>query len=95
MEEVVSNVVNHGRASRDSTIAFALEANEDAVRVSIVDHGTPFDPRRHSPADQEPKRSREGGWGWPIILAWCSVEDYRRENDRNHLTLLMRTEAPG
>ncbi len=91
-EELVTNVVNHGRAASDSKISYSFEADADAVRISIIDRGAPFDPRQGRPAPSSPRRAREGGWGWPMILSWCRVEDYRREEDQNHLLLKMPVE---
>lgn len=95
VEELVTNVVNHGRVTADSKISYGFEAEADAVKISITDRGAPFDPRSGATDKPGPNRTREGGWGWPIILAWCHIEDYRREDDRNHLLLRMPAEFKG
>lgn len=91
-EELVTNVIAHGRVAPDSRIRFAFEACADAVRVSLSDAGAAFDPRCLAESEVRgatPLPEREGGWGWPIILAWCKVVSYRREDGRNHLELEM------
>lgn len=85
VEELVTNVVSHGRAPGDSVITFAFEAAPGAVSISMSDAGAPFDPRE----PLGPRTEREGGWGWPIIMAWCRIAAYRRADDRNHLELTM------
>ena len=88
VEELVSNVVAHGRPASDSMIAFAFEAAPGAVSISLSDAGAPFDPRE----PLGPRTEREGGWGWPIIMAWCRITAYRRADGRNYLELTMPAE---
>ena len=93
VEELVSNVIDHGRPAPDSVITFTFEAVPEAVRISLGDAGAPFDPRE----PLGPRTEGEGGWGWPIIMAWCRVAAYRRADGRNRLELTMPADfdAPG
>jgi anti-sigma regulatory factor (Ser/Thr protein kinase) len=93
VEELITNIVSHGRPAPDSTIEYQYARHGDAVRISLTDSGVAFDPRampEFSP-DAAIDEGQEGGWGWPVIFRWCELESYCRNDDRNQIVLVMRT----
>ena len=92
VEELVTNIVTHGMSVQGSTIDYEFAAENGAVHVIMADSGVPFDPRAlmHPAIDPEPQLDQEGGWGWPLIFRWCDLDDYRRAEGRNVLTLTLK-----
>jgi anti-sigma regulatory factor (Ser/Thr protein kinase) len=90
LEEAVANAALHGfpdgRSGRITVRARHLPAE---VILEIEDNGIPFDPTAAAPRphaktldDVEP-----GGWGLGLIRAYCQTIAYRREDERNRLSL--------
>jgi serine/threonine-protein kinase RsbW len=78
LEEVVSNVVRHGKGADYVRIRASCEG--DAVRLTIEDNGTPFDPF----AAAEPNRftsvseAKLGGQGIPLVKRLSRSVHYQR-----------------
>ena len=91
IEELITNIISHGQPAHGSTIEYRYDYRDGAVRIHLADAGIPFDPRQMPgcTANAVIDREREGGWGWPVILKWCELVEYRREDGRNHLELLL------
>ena len=90
MEEVVANILTHGKPPSDSLIDLQLKAGSDRVEITVRDAGAAFDPRTDIPVASRDRATRgdvEGGAGWPMILEWCVVDAYERDGGLNHLTL--------
>lgn len=87
VEELVTNAVLHGRPPASSKIAYRFALGSEGIEIRLDDPGAPFDPRNVPPAVAG--RKKEGGFGWPIILTWCRIQDYQREDRRNRLVLVM------
>jgi anti-sigma regulatory factor (Ser/Thr protein kinase) len=92
VEEGVANLVMHGAAApgRDSSeVALYAAADADAVRVTIEDACTPFDPLHVSP----PRRpanladAQEGGLGIHLMRQYARTIGYESMGGRNKLTL--------
>jgi anti-sigma regulatory factor (Ser/Thr protein kinase) len=91
VEEAVTNVILYaypGRTGQPISIRFEAEAQR--VKVVICDSGIPFDPTRLVPPDLKlPLESRPiGGLGTFLLKELMSEVQYRREGDRNILTLI-------
>jgi serine/threonine-protein kinase RsbW len=88
-EEVVSNVIRHGRAE-EMSVALACESGASTIVLTFEDAGPPFDPLEH-PAPVLPKSLEEaplGGLG--LLLARKASTDLRYErtpDQRNRLTV--------
>ena len=95
LDELFSNVVKYGyegaaaegRAQGHIEVALSLEA--DRLIIEFVDDGCPFDPLTSPPPDLDrPVEERLiGGVGIAIVLALVDEVDYRRDGNRNRLTL--------
>ena len=90
LNEVVANILQHGGGHPMRPIEIALERTVDAVRMTIADHGRPFNPLDH-PAQELPaslEAARAGGLGIHLVRTYATHVQYRRDDDRNMLTLV-------
>jgi serine/threonine-protein kinase RsbW len=86
-DEVVTNIVNHGRPSGD--VDAVIRFGEETTLV-FEDDGVAFDPRTQPAPPAATRRAdlRIGGLGLVIVRDLCSRVDYERTADqRNRLTL--------
>ncbi|WP_374443936.1 ATP-binding protein [Stella sp.] len=92
IEEAASNVIRHGYAAGGRAGSVSLERRGDAVTVEIVDDGPPFDPLAVAPPDVDaPLMERDiGGLGVEMMRKMTDRQSYRRDGDRNRLTLVKR-----
>ena len=95
LDEVVSNVIKYGRAGdSDGAINVSLVREGGRLTVEVSDDGIAFNPLDALPPDLDlPIMERPvGGLGIHIVRALTETAAYRRENDRNHLTMTMRVQ---
>ncbi len=97
VEELITNIVTHGSPPERTTVDYEFCRIGDAVRICVSDSGAAFDPMSlpEQPANTVICTDKEGGWGWRVILKWCALEDYRRDGDRNHVSLLLDPSRSG
>ena len=92
--EAATNVVRHAYGGRGGRLELELARDGNALAISVVDSGVPFDPTRlpapREPDPGDPSTWPEGGMGLPIIRASCDDLRYRSEGGRNRLTLHLR-----
>jgi serine/threonine-protein kinase RsbW len=91
LDELVANTVLHG-LSADVRATILIRITLDAVRfgMEISDPGRPFDPLHEAPApdlDSPLEQRRIGGLGVYFVRKMMDDVTYRREGDRNVLTL--------
>lgn len=90
LEELVLNVMTHGRHPGMEQIQVTLVSEDDAVAIEIVDDGLPFDPLHDAPAPDltsEIEDRRVGGLGVFLVLDMADEVNYTHEHGKNHLTL--------
>jgi anti-sigma regulatory factor (Ser/Thr protein kinase) len=91
VHEAVENVVRHGCAGgAGHRIQLSLHSDGQVVEVVVEDDGVAFDPRT-LPAPQAPQRIEDvvpGGQGVHLIRHFTDEVRYRREGNRNVLTLV-------
>jgi anti-sigma regulatory factor (Ser/Thr protein kinase) len=93
VEELASNVVNHGTAGADGatavSVAIALEA--EGVRLVVEDDGRAFDPLSlPTPDTDQPLESRRiGGLGVHLSRQVARSLAYAREGGRNRVVALL------
>jgi serine/threonine-protein kinase RsbW len=88
VEELVTNIVEHGAPPPDSEITIELSAMGADIGLILSDEGTYFDLRTaDAPAKLPPVRG--GGAGIALVLSWSNVIDYARIDGRNVLTLII------
>ncbi len=91
LEEIVLNTIDHGHHNDLQDIDIILTSEEDALTIEITDNGLPFDPRNASlnrsldaPLEERPI----GGLGLYLVNTLMDKLHYKREEGRNHLTLV-------
>jgi anti-sigma regulatory factor (Ser/Thr protein kinase) len=99
LTELVTNVISYayptGAQVPEDAVAVRLVRKAGEVSVEITDRGVEFDPVTYVP--DAPARSlddaRIGGRGLLLVHKFAAQLRYRREQDRNRLTLSFPTPA--
>jgi anti-sigma regulatory factor (Ser/Thr protein kinase) len=89
-EEALVNVINYAYPNKYGNIEITYEVKEDRrFVVEIIDWGIPFDPLSLPKPDVEApiEKRKVGGLGVYLIRTIMDEVSYRREQDRNILTL--------
>lgn len=86
LDEVASNVVKHSGAASFEVDA---EISSTHARLTISDDGVPYDPLAHADPDTSLSASDRpvGGLGILIVKKIADAVSYRRENNRNILSI--------
>lgn len=90
LDELFTNIVSYGYAEgAKEQITFILDLEDDEVRVTIHDSGKPFDPTiPESPVLDIPLGDKHvGGLGIFLARQYTDTFDYRREGNKNIVTL--------
>jgi anti-sigma regulatory factor (Ser/Thr protein kinase) len=85
VEELVTNLCEHGICERDREIAIELARRDMSVDLLIEDNGVPFDPRTVTGAAAIPARG--GGAGLNLVRSWSDIVGYDSGGGRNRLQL--------
>ncbi len=91
LEEIVINVMNYGHEDGLHEIDISLIADGNSLTIEIVDDGRPFDPLTDAPkpdVDAELEDRNIGGLGIHLVRKMMDDVRYRREEGKNHLTLV-------
>ena len=86
VEELVTNLFEHGGLSEENRIEIMFDRLDDAIRLVLLDRGTPFDPRT---ATDRPVPDRGGGTGLNLVQAWARSIDYQTTAEGNRLELVL------
>lgn len=106
LDELFTNVVKYGyedaavEGQPEGRIEVALSLEADRLIIEFVDDGRPFDPLTSPLPDLDlPAETRPvGGVGIAIVRALVDQSGYRRDGNRNRLTLrrnVLRQPATG
>jgi serine/threonine-protein kinase RsbW len=91
LEEILTNIVVHGyQGEADHSIRVALRPHGlDAVEIVVEDEGRPFDPLDAPVPDITLAREERpiGGLGVHLVRNLMDAVTYRRDGDRNVLTM--------
>jgi anti-sigma regulatory factor (Ser/Thr protein kinase) len=92
LDELITNVVEHGfdrRALGERYLVLRLDSTGDVVQATIEDNGVPFDPTVAAPAEPggEPDDRPIGGLGLHLVCRSIDRMHYRRDGERNVLTI--------
>ena len=97
LEEVIVNIVNYGYEERGGhRIDVDLISEPDTLTIKIADDGRAFDPLSQAPrpdVDASLEDRPIGGLGVYLVQTLMDEAHYRREQDRNHLTLIKRRDG--
>ena len=87
VEELVSNLYDHGGLGTDDRIELGLASEPDAIRITLVDPAAPFNPWEAATLVERPERG--GGAGLDIVRAWTRFVGYGRTPEGNRLELIL------
>lgn len=89
-EEVLVNVINYAYPGKNGDLEIAIESVEKGLKITVADSGIPFDPLSLPMPDiNAPMEERRiGGLGIYLMRKIMDEVTYRRENDRNILTMV-------
>ncbi len=94
LEEVATNVVRHGGGEPGtSEIEIEIVSTGTEVRVEVRDRGKPFDPFQDAPEPDTEAALEDrkiGGLGVHFVRVLMDEASYRREDGRNHVTMVKR-----
>ncbi len=91
IEEWVLNVMDYGYDGGENEIELKLTSEPDSLTIEIVDAGKPFDPLHDAPEpdlDSSIEDRPVGGLGVYMVRTMMDQTHYRREEGKNHLTLV-------
>jgi len=84
VEELVTNLYDHGGLGEEDEFFVELSLTEVDLRLVITDPGQPFDP---GGADNGDLPQRGGGAGLKLVRAWASQIRYQSAKGRNQLVV--------
>jgi serine/threonine-protein kinase RsbW len=88
VEELVANIVDHGRTVQDTVVTLLLERVPGETQLVLSDFGMAFDPRDWLDVHDVPP-DRGGGAGLALVRKWATIEKYERLDGRNEVQLLV------
>jgi anti-sigma regulatory factor (Ser/Thr protein kinase) len=94
LEEILTNIISYGYTdNREHEIKVRLSAQPGEVSVEIEDDGQPFNPlEAPEPDTTKPLEERMiGGLGIHLVRKLMDGVAYKREKERNHLTIKKKT----
>ena len=93
-EEIVTNVVNYAYpADSDGPLTIEVDETDDAVVLTFIDNGTPFNPLAKDPPDTSlpPEERPIGGLGIFLVQQMMDDVAYRYVDGRNVFTVKKKT----
>ena len=98
LEEVLVNVINYGYGDQEGMhkIDVELISEPKTLTIKIADDARAFDPLSQAPVPDVEASLEDrpiGGLGVYLVQTLMDEAHYRREQDRNHLTLVKRREG--
>ena len=96
LEEVIVNIINYGYEGGGHMIDVHLISKPDTLTIKIADDGRAFDPLHQAPRPDvaAPLEDRPiGGLGVYLVQTLMDEAHYRREQNRNLLTLIKRRDG--
>jgi len=88
VDELVGNLLRHGRPGCDVRIGLTLTQGKGEVAMTLEDDCVPFDPREAPFAG--PDGESGGGVGLALVRAFAEIAGYERRDGFNRLTLRLR-----
>ena len=93
LEELGLNIMSYGYDEGLHEFEITLTSEADVLRIEFTDDGRPFDPLNEAPEldlDASVDDRKVGGLGIHLVRTMVDEMSYRREQDKNHLTLVAR-----
>ena len=96
MDELLTNAISYGyRDDAEHTIQIRLHAEDGKVMVDIIDDGAPFNLEEEAPTPDLAAGVEEreiGGLGLHLVRNMVERVGYARDDEHNHLTLVIAAE---
>lgn len=92
VEEVLVNIFNYAYPEGDGEVTVICRTDEEGhLIIETIDNGLPFDPLSREDPDltQDIAERQIGGLGVFLMKTLMDEVHYRRENDKNILTLIV------
>ena len=96
LEELVINIMDYGFEGGDHEIDVTLISEDHKLTIVIADSGKPFDPLEDAPVPDVDAPIDErpiGGLGIYLVRNMMDDMQYRREGERNYITLVANRET--
>ncbi len=96
VEELGLNVVNHAYRGEGDEFEVIIKSEDHALTIEIIDSGPPFNMLTDAPTpDVEASMGDRpiGGLGIHLVKTMMDELEYRRERERNHLTMVKRRDT--
>ena len=93
VEELATNIINYAFSEGLHEFQVSFESEPECLTIHLWDDGRPFDPLTEAPEpdlDAPLEDRRIGGLGVYFAETLMDEMRYKREEDRNHLTLVKR-----
>lgn len=92
LEELVTNVIQHGYAGAPGAIQLRLERDGETVQAVLIDRAPAYDPfSTAEPNLDAPIEERSiGGLGVHLVREMAESVDYVRRGEENRVTIAMR-----
>ncbi|XWN29620.1 MAG: ATP-binding protein [Devosia sp.] len=94
LEELITNVVNHGAGPEGADVQVTLSGQNGTVVGTVSDNAMAFDPLAMAPPDTTSSLEERavGGLGVHLVRTLASEISYAREGDRNVLRFTLTDE---
>ena len=95
VEELGLNVINHAYRGQSGEFEIIITSEEQAITVEIIDNGPPFNMLQDAPlpdVEAEIEERPVGGLGIHLVKTMMDELHYKRDQEKNHITLVKRRE---
>jgi len=94
LEELFTNVVSYAHDDdQEHEVEIVFSGDSETITVEIIDDGYPFDPLQDAPeldVDSSLEDRGVGGAGIRLVKQMMTELHYKRDNSRNHLTMIKK-----
>lgn len=94
LEELEMNIMHYAYdGDQTATSQIDISSEDDRLVIEILDHGKPFNPLEDADApnlDASLEERESGGLGIHLMVSMMDEVRYRRESNKNRLTLVKR-----
>lgn len=93
-EEALVNIIEYAYSDDAGEVSIEVESHPSFVRITLIDTGIEFDPLAHSKkflVKSLENNHTIGGYGTFFIMKMMDEVQYKREGDKNMLTLIKKS----